>query len=125
MIKTLMQQLGAGVAAIILAAFAGGIAFVALAFALFALLQTWVTTAGAAAITAAIFAFITAALAILVPKAAPKKRDLVVARPKMDPATVRLATEAGVAALAMIGDVALSRRLKREEKVAKAKGRKR
>jgi hypothetical protein len=125
MIKDSLQRLGAGLAAIILAAFAGGVAFVALAYALFALLQRYVSTAGASAITAGVFALVAAALALLVPKTAPRKKELVAARPKLDPATMRLATEAGVAALGLVGDIALSRRLKREEKVLKTKRRKR
>ena len=116
-----MQRLGAGAAAVILAAFAGGVTFVALAFAIFALLQRYVSTAGAAALTALVFALVCAALALLVPKVAPKKQEIVAVRPKLDPATMRMATEVGVAALGIVGDIALSRRLKREEKIIKAK----
>lgn len=125
MISNLLQRLGAGTLAVILAAFAGGITFVALAYALFALLERYVSPAGAAAITAAAFAMVSAALALLIPRAAPKKAELVALRPKLDPTTMRLATEAGIAALGIVGDFALSRRLKREEKVLKTKRRKR
>ena len=125
MIKDILQRLGAGAAAVILAAFAGGVTFVALAYALFALLERYVSTAGAAAITAAVFAMVSAALALLIPKATPTKEIVVAVRPRLDPATMRLATEAGIAALGLVGDIALNRRLKREEKVLKTRRRKR
>lgn len=125
MMNNLLQRLGAGTAAVILAAFAGGVAFVALAYALFALLERYVSAAGAAGITAAAFALVSVALAVLVPQAAPKKAELLALKPKLDPTTMRLVTEAGIAALGIVGDFALSRRLKREEKVLKTKRRKR
>ena len=114
-----MQRLGAGAAAVILAAFAGGMTFVALAFAIFAALERYVSTAGAAGLTALVFAIVSAGLALLIPRVAPKKHEIVAVRPKLDPAAVRLATEVGVAVLGIAGDVALSRRLKREEKIIK------
>ena len=125
MISQLLRRLGAGAAAVILAGFAGGITFVALAYALFAVLEHYVSAAGAAAITAVVFAVVSAGLALFVPKAAPKKEELAVLKPKLDPATLRLATEAGIAALGIVGDLALSRRLKREDKVQKTRRRKR
>ena len=125
MIKELLKRLGTGAAAVILAAVSGGITFVALAYALFALLERYVSPAGAAAITAVAFAAVTAALAVFVPKTAPKKQEIVAVRPRLDPATMRLATEAGVAALGLVGDFAMNQRLKREDKVLKSKRRKR
>ncbi len=115
MIKDVLQKLGAGAAAIILAAFSGGIAFVALAYALFALLERW-SVAGASAITALVFAVIAAALAFLVPRLAPKKRELAALKPKLDQRTLATATEAGIAALGLASDFMLSRRLKRQDK---------
>ncbi len=114
MISDLLKRLGSGAVAVILAAFAGGIAFVALAYALFALLERSVGAAGAGAITAVVFAVVTAALALLVPKVAPKKAQVVEVRPKVDPNTVRLATEMGVALLGIVGDLAFSRRQRRQ-----------
>lgn len=119
MIKEMIQRLGTGAVAVILAAFAGGIAFVALAYALFAILERVVSLAGASAITAVVFAIVAAALAVFVPRTAPKKEQLVAIRPRLSPDTMRLATEAGVAALGIVGDIALNRRLKREEKALK------
>ena len=121
MLKAMLQRLGASVAAVILAAFAGGITFVALAFAIFALLECYVSTAGAAGLTALVFAIVSAVLALAIPRVAPKKHELVAMRPKLDPAAMRLATEVGVSMLGVVGDIALSRRLKREEKVIKTR----
>lgn len=121
MISDLMRKLGAGAAAVILAAFAGGIAFIALAYALFALLERFIGPAGAGAITAVVFALVTAALALLVPKVAPKKAEVVEARPKLDPNTLRLGTEMGVALLGIIGDLAFSHRQKREARVYRSR----
>ena len=116
MIKELLQRLGAGAAAVILAAFAGGIAFVALAYALFAVLQRYVSPAGAAAITAGVFALVAAGIAVVIPKVAPTKRELATFKPKLDQRTLAIATEAGVAALGLAGDFLLAQRLKRREK---------
>lgn len=121
MLKAMLQRLGASVAAVILAAFAGGITFVALAFAIFALLERYVSTAGAAGLTALVFAIVSAVLALAIPRVAPKKHELVAIRPKLDPAAMRLATEVGVSLLGIVGDIALSRRLKREEKITKTR----
>ena len=116
MFKDILQRLGLGAVAVILAAFAGGIAFVALAYALFALLEIRLSPAAAAAITALVFAAVAGALAVLVPKVAPTKADVAVLKPKLDQRTIALASEAGVAALGILGDVMISRRLKRAEK---------
>jgi hypothetical protein len=116
MFKDVLQRLGMGAVAVILAAFAGGIAFVALAYGLFALLESHLSPAAAAAITAGVFAVVAAALAVLVPTVAPKKADVATLKPKLDQRTIALATEAGVAALGIMGDLMISRRLKRAEK---------
>jgi hypothetical protein len=94
MFKDVLQRLGMGAVAVILAAFAGGIAFVALAYGLFALLESHLSPAAAAAITAGVFAVVAAALAVLVPTVAPKKADVATLKPKLDQRTIALATEA-------------------------------
>jgi hypothetical protein len=116
MFKDVLQRLGFGAVAVILAAFAGGIAFVALAYGLFALLESHLSPAAAAAITALVFALVAAGLAVLVPTAAPKKADVAALKPKLDQRTIALATEAGVAALGIMGDMMVARRLKRQDK---------
>jgi hypothetical protein len=116
MFKDILQRLGLGAVAVILAAFAGGIAFVALAYGLFALLESRLSPAAAAAITAGVFAVVAAGLAVLVPTVAPKKADIATLKPKLDQRTIALATEAGVAALGIMGDMMISRRLKRQDK---------
>ncbi len=116
MFKELLQRLGFGAVAVILAAFAGGIAFVAVAYGLFAVLEHYLSVAASAAITAAVFALVAAGLAVLVPTVAPKKADVVVLKPKLDQRTLALASEAGVAALGIMGDMLIGRRLKRAEK---------
>jgi hypothetical protein len=116
MVKDILQRVGFGAVAVILAAFAGGIAFVALAYGLFALLAGLVSSAGAAAITALVFALVAAGLAILVPKVAPKKADVAALKPKLDQRTLAVATEVGVAALGIVGDLLVTRRLKRQAK---------
>ena len=115
MFKDILQRFGFGAVAVILAAFAGGIAFIALAYGLFALLEIRFSPAAAAAITAGVFAVVAAGLALLVPKAAPKKADIAVLKPKLDQRTIALASEAGVAALGILGDLMISRRVKRQE----------
>jgi hypothetical protein len=116
MFKDLLQRLGFGAIAVVLAAFAGGIAFVAVAYALFAFLETRLSPAGAGAITAAVFAVVAAGLAFLLPTAAPKKADIAAMKPKLDQRTVAFATEAGVAVLGILGDLLISRRLKRQSR---------
>jgi hypothetical protein len=116
MFKDILQRTGMGAVAVILAAFAGGIAFVALAYGLFALLETRLSPVGAAAITAGVFAVVAAGLALLVPRVAPTKAHVATLKPKLDDRTLALATEAGVAALGIMGDMLISRRLKRAEK---------
>ena len=76
---------------------------------------------GAAAITAVVFAAVTAALVAFVPKSAPKKAELVEARPKFDQNTMKLATEAGVALLGIVGDLTLTHRLRREDKALRTR----
>lgn len=120
MFKDILQRLGFGAVAVILAAFAGGIAFVALAYALFALLELRLTPAAAAAITAGVFAVVAAGLAFLLPQAAPTKVDVAALKPKLDQRTLALASEVGVAALGIVGDMMVSRRLKRADKTRRA-----
>lgn len=122
MLKDVLRKAGAGAAAVILAAFAGGVAFVAAGFALFAVLERVVSIAGAAALTALAFAIVTAVIAFLAPALGPRRRHLTAVKPKMDADTVRLASEAGMILLGLAGDLALSHRLKREER---SRGRKR
>ena len=116
MFKDLLQRVGFGAVAVILAAFAGGIAFVAAAYALFAFLEVRLSPAGAGAITAVVFAVVAAGLAFLLPKAAPQKADVAALKPKLDQRTIAFASEAGVAVLGVLGDLLISRRLKRAAK---------
>ena len=116
MFKDFLRKAGLGAVAVILAAFAGGIAFVALAYGLFALLESRLSPAAAAAITAGVFAVVAAGLALLVPKAAPTKAHVATLKPKLDDRTIALASEAGVAVLGILGDLMISRRVKRAEK---------
>ncbi|MBV8593812.1 MAG: hypothetical protein JOZ27_05895 [Caulobacteraceae bacterium] len=127
MLKDLAKRAGLGAASAVMASTAAAIALVALAFCLYALLKLVVAPAGAAGITALVFAALAGLFAFTAPKltkaAKPTREEVAAVRPRVDPETLRLAAEAGVAVLGAAADMALSRRLKREEKVRKSRRR--
>jgi hypothetical protein len=97
-----------------LVAVAGGITLVAVAYAIFATLRGPLSPAGASAVTAFIFALITAALAVLGPKiikarAAAAEARAAAARPAIDPAALRTGIEVGFAVITTIANAAWKR----------------
>ena len=124
MLKDLAKRLGAGLIAAVMMAVAAGIVLVAAAFAVYATMKLVVSPAAAAAFTALVFAVVAGLIAVVAPgllrgKPAPAQPGTI------DPATMRTAAELGAAALGIIGDMALSRRLKRQEQARKTKHRRR
>ena len=129
MLKDLGQRLGAGVVAAVLVAVAAGIALVAAAFGTYAGLKTVVSPAAASALTALIFAAVAGLVTVLAPKAIagkpkPGAHPAPAHRP-VDPGLMRMAGEAGVAALGLAADLALSRRMKRQQRARDDKRHKR
>lgn len=131
MLKDLGRRLGAGLVAAVMIAVAAGITLVAAAFGAYAGLKMVVTPAAASALTALIFAVVAGLVAVLAPRAIagkPKPQRAAShehALARIDPALLRTAGEVGVALLGVVADMALSHRLKRQEKARDAKHRKR
>ena len=128
MLKDLGRRLSAGLVAAVMIAVAAGITLVALSFAAYAGLKTVVSPAAASALTALIFAAVAGLIAVVAPKVIagdPKVADQTFSRKPLDPALMRTAGEVGVAVLGVIADLALSRRLKRQQKAREDKRHKR
>lgn len=126
MLKDLGRRLGAGLVAAVMIAFAAGITLVAAAFAAYAGLKTVVSPAAASALTALIFAAVAALIAVLAPKMISRSAGETSNRQahphrSLDPALTRTVAEAGAAALGVAADLALSHRLKRQQKAREAK----
>ena len=127
MFRDLARRLGAGLVAAVMIAVAAGIILVAAAFAVYAGMKLIVSPAAASATTALVFAVLAGLIAVVAPR-------LIMGKPapaqpthkaSLDPATLRTASELGVAVLGVLGDMALSRRLKRQEQARKNKHRRR
>ncbi len=106
------KALSAGLIGAAMAAVAGGIALVAVSFALYAALETVLSPAASAAATAGVFALICAVLAVVTPrlvtgasKAPPESRAS-----SVTPATVTLAIEIAIALCAGLAEAARRRR---------------
>ena len=120
MLKHLGRRLSAGLVAAVMTAVAAGVTLVAAAFAAYAGLKLVVSPAAASALTALAFAAIVGLIAVVAPKvlAGGEKTDHP-AEPRhkpLDPALMKTAGEVGVAVLGMVADLALSHRLKRQQK---------
>ncbi len=123
MLRDLARRLGAGLVAAVATAVAAGIVLVAAAFAAYAGLKTVVSPAAASALTALAFAMIVALIAVIAPRLIRGKPEP--ARKAADSDALRGAAELGVAALSVIGDLAQSRRLKRQDRARNRKHRRR
>ena len=115
MLKDLARRLGAGLVAAIMTAVAAGIVLVAAAFATYAALKLAVSPAAASALTALTFAVVAGLIAVLAPKVI-RGKPTPGRKVQVDPDTMRTAAEVGIAVLGIIGDMALTRRLKRQDK---------
>ena len=124
MLKDLARRLGAGVVAAVMIAVAAGIVLVAAAFAVYAAMKMVVSPAAASAVTALAFAVMAGLIAVVAPRLI-RGKPAPAAKARPDTAALRPAAEAGVAVLGIIGDMALSRRLKRQEKARNIKYRRR
>lgn len=127
MLNDLAKRLGAGLVSAVMIAVAAGITLVAAAFAAYAGFKTMVGPAAASALTALVFAAVAGLVAVLAPKvmgAKPKPHAHPAHRP-VDPETWRTISQVGAAILGLVGDIALSRRLKRQQKAKHAKSHRR
>lgn len=100
-----------------LSAVAGGIALVAAAYAIYAGLQTWLVPAGAAAVTAAIFAALTAAIGIIGRRvidrrAAEARARAEAARLAEKPTLLKAAGGLALAAITTVGEAAIRHKLR-------------
>ena len=129
MLKNLGRRLSAGLVAAVMAAVAAGITLVAAAFAAYAGLKMVVSPASASALTALVFAAVAGLVAVIAPKAiAGDTKAPHPAEPRhkaLDPAMMGAVGEVGVAVLGVVADLALSHRLKRQQKARGDKGHKR
>ena len=116
MLLDLARRLGAGLIAAIMIAVAAGIVLVAAAFAAYAALKTVVSPAAASALTAAAFAVVAGLIAVLAPRMITRKSATAPVRTaRLDPDTLRTATEISAAVLGVVGNMVLNRRAKRAE----------
>ena len=125
MLKDLARRLGAGLVAAVMMAVAAGIVLVAAAFALYAAMKLLVSPAAASAVTALAFAVIAGVIAVLAPRLIKGKATPAAPKTRIDPDALRTASEVGVAVLGIVGDMAFSRRLKRQELARDKKHRRR
>lgn len=113
-----VAQLAGGLVAAVMVSVAAAITLVALGYAVYAVALSWLSPAGASALTAFIFAAVTAILAILVPRlirgqAEAAKARAQVATRRVDPLAIRSGIEIGLVVLASIADIASRRRGRR------------
>ena len=113
-----LAQLAGGLVAAVMVSVAAAITLVALGYAVYAVALSWLSPAGASALTAFIFAAVTAILAILVPRLIRGQADAAKARAqvatrRLDPLAIRSVIEIGLVVLASIADIALQRRRRR------------
>ena len=112
MLGDLARRLGAGLVAAVMMAVAAGIALVATSFALYALFCLFASPAVASALTAGIFAAITALIAYFAPKLINPGAETHRRAQRPDAATMRLFAELGLAALGVVADLGLQKRWK-------------
>ena len=124
MLKDLAKRLGAGLTAAVMIAVAAGIVLVAAAFAVYAAMKLVVSPPAASAVTALVFAVVAGLIAVAAPRFV-RGKPTPAQRTPVDPAAMRTAAEVGVAVLGILSDMALSRRLKRQEKARNTKHRRR
>ena len=125
MLKDLARRLIAGLVAAVMIAVAAGVVLVAAAFALYAGMKLVVSTGAASAVTALAFAVIAGLIAGLAPRLIKGKATAAAPKVRIDSDALRTASEVGVAVLGIIGDMALGRRLKRQELARDKKHRRR
>ena len=122
MLQDLMRRIGLGLAAAILVGIGAGATLVALAFAIYAGLKSYVGPAGASGLTALAAAALTGVGAVvLLQMMKPSKK----APAHHEPLHPGLLGELGVLTLGIVGDLAAGRRAKREQKAREAKHRRR
>jgi hypothetical protein len=118
LVAGLAARLAGGLVGAVMVSVAAAITLVALGYAVYAVALSWLSPAGASALTAFIFAMVTVILAILVPRLirgqaeAAKARAQVAAR-RVDPLAIRSGIEIGLVVLASIADIASRRRGRR------------
>ena len=116
MLKDLVRRLTAGLVAAVMAAAAAGIVLVAAAFATYAALKLVVSPAAASALTALLFAAVVGLIAVVAPRVIRGKSTPAPSRRlSVDPNTIHTASQIGAAVLGIVSEMALSRRLKRQD----------
>lgn len=114
MLKDLARKFVAGLVAAVMIGVAAGIVLVAAAFAVYAGMKTFVSPAAASAVTALAFAAVAGLIAVVAPRVIRGKRAALSEAPTHPAAGP--AAQVAVVLLGIIGDMARSRRLKRQEK---------
>ncbi|HEX4742073.1 MAG TPA: hypothetical protein VH353_12140 [Caulobacteraceae bacterium] len=116
MLNQFLRRIAAGLVGAVLAAVACGVAAVAVAYAIYAVLRLTLSAAASAAIDAGVFAVIAGLIALILPRLVRGPRRKTAAASRIDPDTARLATDAGLAVLTAITEMARgSRRRKAKE----------
>jgi hypothetical protein len=106
MLKQFLRRIAASLVGAVLAATACGIAAVSAAYAIYAVLRLTLSAPAAAGIDAGIFAVIAAMIALILPRLVRGPRRRPAASPRRDGDTARLATDAGLALLTAVTEMA-------------------
>ncbi|HEY2051121.1 MAG TPA: hypothetical protein VGH03_17415 [Caulobacteraceae bacterium] len=104
MLNQFVRRIAASLVGAVLVAVACGVAAVSAAYAIYAVLRLSLSAAAAAAIDAGVFALIAALIALILPRLVRGPRRKPVQR--VDSDTARLATDAAIAVLTAITDMA-------------------
>ena len=118
MLNQFLRRIAAGLVGAVLAAVACGVAAVAAAYAIYAVLRLTLSAAAAAAIDAGIFAVIAGLIALILPRLVRGPRRKPTPGPRIDPDTARLATDAGLAVLTAITEMARGSRRRKVKETA-------
>lgn len=126
MLNQFLRRIAASLVGAVLAAVACGVAAVSAAYAIYALLRLTLSAAAAAGIDAGIFAVLAALIALILPRLLRGPRRKAVASPRIDGDTARLATDAALAVLTAITEMARGRRRRADkERPSERAGRRR
>jgi hypothetical protein len=125
MLNQFLRRIAASLVGAVLAAVACGIAAVSAAYAIYAVLRLSLPPAAAAGIDAGIFAVIAAVIALILPRLVRGPRRRRAANPRIDGDTARLATDAGLAILTAVTEMARGGRRETKAKASERTSRRR
>ena len=116
MLNQFLRRIAASLIGALLTAIAAAIAAVAAAYALYALLRLSLSAPAAAGIDAGVFAVLAALIALILPRLLRGPRRKTTSGPRLDADTAKLATDAGLALLSAVTEMARGGRRPRDAK---------